>query len=116
MSAFHPKEPSVCFRPKEDIPRQQEPATNAVVSPLMPFFHFQVRTESHVLLTEGAELSGLCEARIEAATRVGDLLKEHAAQIWADEHWQMDVTDGKGLILFVLDLSAFKTSATKMLT
>ena len=78
----------------------------------MPFFHFQVRTESHVLLTEGAELRGLDEARIEAARRVGDLLKEHAGQIWTDEDWRMDVTNGSGLILFVLSVSALKTSAT----
>lgn len=78
----------------------------------VPYFHFQVRTESHVLLTEGAELKGLDEARLEAARRTGDLLKEHAARIWADEDWQMDVTDEKGLILFVLMITAMKASAT----
>jgi len=78
----------------------------------MAFFHFQVRTQSHVLLTAGAELNGFDQARIEAARRVGDLLKEHAGQIWTDEEWQMDVTDDKGLILFVLHVSAFKAPAT----
>ena len=80
----------------------------------MPFFHFQVRTQSHVLLTEGAELTGFDQARIEAARRVGDPLKQHAGQIWTDEEWQMDVTDEKGLILFVLHVSALKTPATSM--
>lgn len=79
----------------------------------VPHFHFQVRTESHVLLTEGAELEGLDEARLEAARRCGDLLKEHAAQIWADEDWRMDVTDENGLILFVLMITAMKSSATR---
>jgi hypothetical protein len=79
---------------------------------LVPFFHFQVRTPSHVLLTEGAELKGFDEARIEAARRVGSLLHEHAGRIWTDEDWRMDVTDEKGLILFVLQVAASKSSAT----
>jgi hypothetical protein len=78
----------------------------------MPFFHFQVRTPSHVLLTEGADFKGFDQARIEAARRVGDLLKKHAGQVWTDEEWQMDVTDEKGLILFVLHVAASKTPAT----
>jgi hypothetical protein len=76
------------------------------------FFHFQVRTQSHVLLTQGSELKGLSAARVEAACRVGELLQKHAGQIWTDEEWQMDVTDGRGLILFVLRVSASKTPAT----
>jgi hypothetical protein len=80
----------------------------------VPYFNFQVRTETHVLLTEGAELSGVDQARIEAACRVGDLLKDHAGRIWVDEEWEMNVTDDKGLILFVLQVSAAKTSATSL--
>lgn len=75
-------------------------------------FHFQVRTESHVLLTEGIELATIDEARIEAARRVGRLLHDHADQLWTDEDWRMDVTDDKGLILFVLTISAMRSSAT----
>lgn len=41
----------------------------------MAEFHFEVRTETHVLLTGSADLSGVDEARTEAAKRVGDLLK-----------------------------------------
>lgn len=78
----------------------------------MPFYHFQVRTETHVLLTEGAELKGLDQARVEAARRVGELLREHAAQIWTDEDWRMDVTDEDGLILFVMQVTASKSAAT----
>ena len=75
-------------------------------------FHFQIRTESHVRLAETAELASLDEARLEAARRVGDLLSEHAAMLWADEDWQVDVTDAAGLILFVIHISAMKTAAT----
>jgi hypothetical protein len=41
------------------------------------------------------------------------LLKVHAAALLADKEWQMDVTDSDGLILFAIQISAMKTSATK---
>ncbi len=101
------------FAPNPDIGvRSWNHFSRAPVFRPMPYFHFQVRTESHVLLTEGLELKGFDEARIEAARRVGDLLKEHAGQIWTDEDWRMDVTDRKGLILFVLQVLAAKSAAT----
>jgi hypothetical protein len=75
-------------------------------------FYFAVRTDTHVLLAESVELAGTGEARVEAARRVGDLLKVHASELWADEEWQMDVTNEAGLILFVINVSAHKTSAT----
>ena len=78
----------------------------------MPQFHFQVRTETHVLLAEAAELPGTEEARIEASRRIGDLLKVHAGLLWVDQEWSMDVTDETGLILFVIQVSAMKTPAT----
>ncbi|MDX6806282.1 DUF6894 family protein [Terrihabitans rhizophilus] len=78
----------------------------------MPLFHFQVRTDSHVFVTEPMELADTTLARIEAAKRSGDLLREHAEQIWTDENWQVDITDAAGLILFVLHISAHRTSAT----
>ena len=78
----------------------------------MARYHFQVRTESHVALTEVAELEGMDEARIEAARRVGDLLNEHAKQLWADQDWRMDVTDQRGLILFTIQVSAMDAAAT----
>jgi len=74
-------------------------------------FHFQVRTGTHVMVTEVAELSDSDEARVEAAKRVGLLLHAHAGRLWADEDWQMDVTNDKGLILFVINISAIKSAA-----
>lgn len=78
----------------------------------MPFFNFEVRTESHVLLTEGAELTDKDAARVEAARRIGELLTDQASRLWADEMWQMDVTDQRGLILYVINVTAMKTAAT----
>jgi len=79
----------------------------------VPFFNFEVRTETHVMLTEGAEFPDRNAARTEAARRVGELLTDHASRIWTDETWQMDVTDERGLILYVLNVAAMKTAATK---
>ena len=75
-------------------------------------FHFQVRTESHVMTTEFADLADTEQARIEAARRIGKLLNDHAHKLWVDEDWQMDVTDDTGLILFVINVHAMKSSAT----
>ena len=65
-----------------------------------------VRTESHVRLAEAVDLAGTDEAGVEAARRVGDLLVKHAAELWSDEEWRMDVTNEAGLILIVVHVSA----------
>ena len=52
------------------------------------------------MMTEVSDLSSSDEARVEAARRIGLLLHTHARKLWADEDWQMDVTDDTRLILF----------------
>ena len=79
----------------------------------MPFYHFEVRTQTHVMITQGAEFANDEGARIEAAKRIGQLLHHHAGQLWVDEDWQMDVTDEKGLILYVIHVAAMRTPATR---
>jgi hypothetical protein len=74
-------------------------------------FHFQVRTGTHVMVTEVSDLSDSDQARVEAAKRIGLLLHAHAGRLWADEDWQMDVTNDTGLILFVINISAIKSAA-----
>jgi hypothetical protein len=51
----------------------------------VPKFHFEVRTDTHVMLTEGIELSNDAAARIETSCRIGELLRKHAGQIWVDQ-------------------------------
>jgi hypothetical protein len=79
----------------------------------MPFYNFEVRTPSHVLITQGAELKDSTAARVEAARRIGVLLHEHAGQLWVDQDWQMDVTNEEGLILYVIHVVAMRTAATQ---
>lgn len=78
----------------------------------MPYYNFEVRTETHVMHADGGEFEDDFAARKEAACRVGQLLKDHASSIWADEDWQMDITNDVGLILYVIHISATRTAAT----
>jgi hypothetical protein len=43
---------------------------------------------------------------------VGQMLADHAEQIWEDQDWRIDVTDDSGLILYVMEVSATNTAAT----
>jgi hypothetical protein len=78
----------------------------------MPRYNIQVRTESHVRTAVEVEQDDLTALRIELARFVGELLKDHAEQIWVDEDWRVDVTDGDGLILYVMEISASDSAAT----
>jgi hypothetical protein len=78
----------------------------------VPVYNLNVRTESHIATTVVVERANLNEVRLEMARFVGELLKDHAAVLWSDEEWQVDVTNGAGLILYVIHVSASETSAT----
>lgn len=78
----------------------------------MPSYNIELRTESHVATTVHVETDDLSSLRIEMAKFVGELLRDHAQQIWADQDWRVDVTDETGLILFVMTISASNTPAT----
>jgi hypothetical protein len=78
----------------------------------MQKYYINVRTESHIARTTEVERDDQTALRIEMARFVGELLKDHAELIWADEDWQVDVTDDAGLILYVMHIAAMKTPAT----
>jgi hypothetical protein len=78
----------------------------------MPKFNINIRTQSHIAKTLTVERGGHTAIRIELARFVGELLKNHAALIWVDEDWQIDVSDDAGLILYVMHIAAMKTAAT----
>jgi len=75
-------------------------------------YHIQLRTESHVQTALEVDRGDLTALRIELARFVGELLKDHAEQIWVDEDWRVDVTDENGLILYVMEIQASDTAAT----
>jgi hypothetical protein len=43
---------------------------------------------------------------------VGEMLRDHAAKIWADKDWRVDVTDDAGMILYALSIFATDSPAT----
>lgn len=78
----------------------------------MARFNIEVRTRGSVLETVPVETENLDAMRVEIAQFVGQLLKDHAALIWADEDWRVDATDEAGLILFSIHLFATDSAAT----
>jgi hypothetical protein len=74
-------------------------------------YNIELRTEktvSEALVVESDDHTAL---RVEVAQFVGQLLKDHAGKIWADEDWRVDVTDERGLILYVMHIAAIQAAA-----
>ncbi len=78
----------------------------------MAKYNIELRTQDRVWDTFSVEKDDIEALRIEMAQFVGTLLKDHAAQVWEDQEWRVDVTDETGLILFVMHISATDTAAT----
>jgi hypothetical protein len=75
-------------------------------------FNIELRTRTHVKETLALERNDLRSLRVEVASFVGELLRDHAEQIWTDEDWQVEATDEHGLILFTISVFASDTAAT----
>jgi hypothetical protein len=78
----------------------------------MPLYRISLRTAERVWDTVEVERPDVEQLRIEMAKFVGELLRDHAGKIWADQDWRVDVTDERGLILYVMHISATDTAAT----
>ena len=78
----------------------------------MPRYNIELRTETHVRETLVVERDDLGALQVELACFVGELLKDHAEEIWVDEDWRVDATDENGLILFFVHVFASTTAAT----
>lgn len=81
----------------------------------MPRYHIEVRTELHVATTLDVDRDDIELLCVEMARFVGQLLSDHANQIWVDEEWRIDVTDDADLILFVIHVSTSNSAATMAL-
>lgn len=81
----------------------------------MPHYHLELRTENRVWETVHVELTDATALRVEMAQFVGQLLKDHANEIWVDEEWRVDATDENGLILFMIQIVATNNAATRSL-
>lgn len=78
----------------------------------MPHYHIELRTAERVWDTLDVERADVDALRVEMARFVGQMLRDHAKQVWADQDWRIDVTDEAGLILYVMHVSATDTAAT----
>lgn len=78
----------------------------------MPDYNINIRTASHIADTVRVTKESLTDLRLDMATFVGELLKNHAALLWEDQDWQIDVSNDTGLILYVIHISASETAAT----
>ena len=78
----------------------------------MSRYNIELRTVEKVSETLHVESNDLTALRIELAMFVGEMLRDHAAQIWVDEDWRVDVTDEAGLILYSLFIAATDSAAT----
>ena len=54
--------------------------------------------------------------RVKVARFVGELLRDHAEEIWANEEWRGDATDANGLIPFVMHLPVTDSAALMKLS
>ena len=78
----------------------------------VPRYNIELRSVSHVATTLEVQRDDLKGLRVEVARFVGELLKDHAEQVWTDQDWQVEATDESGLILFTMNVFASDTAAT----
>ena len=79
----------------------------------MPVYNIELRNAERVWETLRLERDDVTGLRIEMARFVGELLKDHAGQIWIDGEWRVDATDENGLILYILHLFATDSPASR---
>lgn len=76
-------------------------------------YNINLRTKSHIADIMEVDSASVDDLRIEVARFVSEMLRDHALAIWVDQDWQVDVTDERGFILFVLQLSAYASPLAK---
>jgi hypothetical protein len=62
----------------------------------MPRYFFHVIDGRSIIDSEGSELAGLKEARIEAIQLACAILRDEGDKFWSGEEWHMNVTDASG--------------------
>jgi hypothetical protein len=68
----------------------------------MPLFFFNVR----IVDEQGVELTGPDEARSQAITTAGEMMRDKGREFWPGTEWFMEVTDETGATVCVLKFSA----------
>jgi hypothetical protein len=77
----------------------------------MARYFFHLRNGDSYADAEGMEFADLQACRVEAARMLSGILRDRASEFWDKQSLKLMVTDEKGLILFVLALSAVEAPA-----
>ena len=70
----------------------------------MPHYHFNIFDGVASIDQEGTQLPGTTEAMQTAMRYAADVLREEACKPILGEEWRVEVTDGRGMILFRIDM------------
>lgn len=77
----------------------------------MPRYHFNVYDGKTVIDRDGTPLSGPDDARRESIRLASELLRSQAMKTEIGEEWRVEVTDGRGMILFRIDILMRESAA-----
>jgi hypothetical protein len=72
----------------------------------MPRYFFHIHDGQEILDHEGTVVASPDEARAEAITMAGAMLKEKGRSFWTGTEWRMRVTDDVGKVVCSLDFVA----------
>jgi hypothetical protein len=72
----------------------------------MPRYFFHINDGKDIPDTEGVELPGLAEAREQAITSAGEMIRHTGSVVWSGAEWSMHVTDEAGRSVFTLRFAA----------
>ncbi|MGH6965131.1 MAG: DUF6894 family protein [Phenylobacterium sp.] len=75
----------------------------------MAMFFFHTENGRICRDAEGTELPDLRSARNEALVVLAQIVREDPDQFWRDRNFRLTVTDGAGLVLYLLDLSGISS-------
>ena len=80
----------------------------------MPRYHFNVYDGVTALDGEGTQLDGPLQARREGMRLASELMRSEANCPRIGEEWRIEVTDGRGMILFQIDVMLNDSPATHL--
>lgn len=76
----------------------------------MPRYFFHTQTDIRLTDEEGFELDGPVEARREAITACGEMMRDAPEQFWGSRPWSVTVTDAGGLVLYEISMDGVACS------
>ncbi|MFC4256667.1 DUF6894 family protein [Croceibacterium xixiisoli] len=79
----------------------------------MPLYRFQIRSGDQQFFSVEFDLSGTVAARTEAVKTLGQMLCDNPTSVWDDGDCQIEVSDERGLTLYVVQVCALKAASTK---